>query len=490
MYMFGDGFDSYAVPADALAGYWDSGSGFTALTTGRFTGSRACGLTSFQGGQLVKSSGNNDSVHHLVFGFYQNASLGNTSVSACFQLNDGASAQCFVAFDGNGRMFLASGAMTTTPTILVQWPTAVTAGNIWIAYEIEVVIHNTAGSITVRRNGNNVNDFQAINLNTRAGSTNNYANRLTIGMPGNPGANFQQIDDLLWRSDPTAVPWVGDIRCYTRMPVSDVSKQFAASPPTVSVNVAVLSTQAAQAAGALIAAPFTVSHTGTIGSATFAVPSAATGHVKAAIYDSTRNVLLATSSETTNPVAGINTVTFTPPLSVTAGQTYWLAFDQDATITFNVQTLNNLYSATVAYASFPPSTLTANALASANMKVSTVTVTATLNCEYVNEAQQDGTATYVYDSNVGDVDFYGFGTAPIPAAILVTTRGFVEKSDAGTRGAAVQLRSGSTTVQSTPTALGTGFQWLWRSDINDPNTGAAWTGPALNAIQAGPIVTS
>jgi hypothetical protein len=156
----------------------------------------------------------------------------------------------------------------------------------------------------------------------------------------------QQIDDLLWRSDIASVPWVGDVRCYTRMPASDATAIFSR-----------------------------------LGGAT--------------------------------------------------------------------------------------------------------------NFSQVSEAHQDGAASYVFSANVNDADFYGIAsiaTTPV-SVVAVTTRGFVEKSDAGTRNGAVQLKSGATTVQSTSTALGTSFGWLWRTDTTDPATGAAWTATGVNNVTVGPIVT-
>ena len=41
--------------------------------------------------------------------------------------------------------------------------------------------------------------------------------------------NAQHFDDLYWRSDASSVPWMGDIRCYTRMPASDAAVQFSRS---------------------------------------------------------------------------------------------------------------------------------------------------------------------------------------------------------------------------------------------------------------------
>jgi hypothetical protein len=69
----------------------------------------------------------------------------------------------------------------------------------------------------------------------------------------------------------------------------------------------------------------------------------------------------------------------------------------------------------------------------------------------VAEAQQDALSSYVYDSVAGHADFYGLaGIGSTPATVhAVTTRGFMQKSDAGGRTAAVQVRSGYSSTLST-----------------------------------------
>jgi hypothetical protein len=110
----------------------------------------------------------------------------------------------------------------------------------------------------------------------------------------------------------------------------------------------------------------------------------------------------------------------------------------------------------------------------------------------VNEAQQDGTTSYVYDSTAGDVDFYAIASlSPAPASVVaVTTRGFIEKSDAGTRTGSLQIKSGGTTVATPTVTLSTNFGWAWRTDTTDPNTGSAWTAGAVSAVNIGPKMVS
>jgi hypothetical protein len=109
----------------------------------------------------------------------------------------------------------------------------------------------------------------------------------------------------------------------------------------------------------------------------------------------------------------------------------------------------------------------------------------------VSEPQQDATTSYVYDSVVGHSDLYGIAAiASTPlTTFAVVTRAYAIKSDAGTRTMAVQLKSGASTVAS-PTVVLTpsNWQWAWRHDTTDPQTGSAWTVAAVNTALIGPTV--
>jgi hypothetical protein len=115
-----------------------------------------------------------------------------------------------------------------------------------------------------------------------------------------------------------------------------------------------------------------------------------------------------------------------------------------------------------------------------------------LNAGLVNEAQQDSATTYVYSSNVGDTDLYNIAAiAATPAStIAVTTRAFVQKSDAGSRSGKVVLKSGSTTVDTGSAPLSTTWAQMWRTDTVDPATGTAWTAVGVNAAQIGVTISS
>jgi len=491
-YTFGDGFDLYVATADAVAGYWDSGTTTNStIVAGRFAGGQAWSTGSNNSIiALTKSSGANDAVHHFVLAFRQSAALTGTSLGCNLQLLDGTTAQCSIVFRSDGAVLLTSG--TPAGAVLATYTGAVSAQNTWFAFEFEVIISPTAGRFRARKNGNASDDFDSgATLNTRPGA-NTYANKLQFSSGPTQlsiGANQQVIDDLLWRSDAASVPWVGDIRCYTRMPASDVSAQFARVPSPAGVSqTTAQTTTTSKVANAGMMSAFVATFSGTIAAGQVSLLTGGTGNMKAAIYDATRTTVLATSNAVVNPVNGSNAITFGTLLTVTKGVTYHLAVDQDTTLVYNV-TGANQFTFTTTYASFPAASPSTSVGAG---PVFTLNITPTVSAEYVNETLQDAATTYVYDSVVGHSDLYTIAAlAATPASVVaVTTRGYVQKSDAGTRNGAVQLKSGATTVQSTSTALSTSWQWLWRTDATDPATGAAWTPTAVNNVTVGPVVTA
>lgn len=494
MQMFGDGFDLYAAPTDASAGYWDTSNvGFALVSPGRFVGSRALSLTnaSSTNAALVKSSGSNDAVHHIVFAMQQTAALSGTSIYSWFTLGDGATAQCTVCLRGDGAMLLTSG--NAAGATLATYSGAIGAINTWYAFEVEVVINNTTGSFTVRKNGNTSNDFTLGSLNTRGGTTNNYASRFSIGASVGAG---HQVDDVLWRSDAASVPWVGDVRCFTRMPASDASVAWSRSGSVVPYTPYTAANTLSWNSATSYFTPFTAPCSGAIGSLTFNETVASTANFKCSIYASAGGVpttVLGSATVVSAPPIGTTMFTFGTPVSVTQNTQYWIGWHPDTTSgtgsAFPTGTVGFTTTA-ITYAAFPVANPTS--LVAAAVVTPVVNITATTNSAFVADFQQDGANSYVYSSTVGQSDLYGIASiGSTPSSIVgVTTRGYCQKSDAGTRNVAVQLQSGATNVQSASTALNTTFAWVSRVDLVDPATGSAWTATGVNNATIGAIVTA
>jgi len=481
---WGDSFDLYTAATDLATGYWDALAGAPSFVAGRF-GGQAFSMNSSSVG-VNKSSGQNDAVHHIVVAFKSTAAISGTSNGCLLQLLDGTSPQCTIVFRSDGAILLQTG--TLGGTTVATYTGAVTAANVWYAFEFEITVHNSAGTFAVRKNGSTSNDFSATSLNTRGGTANAYANKLAVGM--GTILSTHVVDDLFWQSSAATGTWLGDIRCYTRYPASDSSVQFS-RPSPVAITSAIASTLSDVANDARFIA-FTATFTGTIGTAILYANAGATANVKTTIYDNTAaNVAglpLGSANVLVNPVAGANTVTWASPVAVTAGTTYWLATDVDATVVWVTGNSANGSKATITYASFPTNNPTINA-SNASLRY-IINITPSFNYQFVNETTQDTTTSYVYDSTAGHADFYGLATATsTPSTVVaVTTRGYMSKSDAGTRSAAVQMKSGATTVASTTLGLGSDFGWFWRTDTVDPNTSATWTASAVNSITVGPTV--
>jgi hypothetical protein len=100
------------------------------------------------------------------------------------------------------------------------------------------------------------------------------------------------------------------------------------------------------------------------------------------------------------------------------------------------------------------------------------------------------TSDWVASATTGHQDFYGFANLPyVPAAIhAVQTSMFAAKDDAATRTVRANLESGATVANGSD--FGLSATYLQKTDIYevDPNTSAAWTASAVDALLAGPEV--
>lgn len=117
--------------------------------------------------------------------------------------------------------------------------------------------------------------------------------------------------------------------------------------------------------------------------------------------------------------------------------------------------------------------------------------TGSTNYTLVDDTTANGDTDYVQGSTVGTVDTYGLGDlSSTPSSILaVQLTSFAMKTDAASRSIALQAKSGATTSDGPNFALAASYGKQERILETDPNTGAAWTATAVNALQAGPKVT-
>jgi len=94
-----------------------------------------------------------------------------------------------------------------------------------------------------------------------------------------------------------------------------------------------------------------------------------------------------------------------------------------------------------------------------------------------------------YNSSATDnqYDTYQMGDLVTASGTVfgVVAHAYAAKSDAGTKGGAIVIRSGGTDYEQTDNALGTGYQYYDEILEVNPNTGVAWTVTNVNSVEAG-----
>jgi len=497
-----DSFDYYGAIADLARSVWDSftnigGSSLTLNTaTTRFgTGQSLRCPSSSAGVIMTKAFGANEGTVFVALARYRSNALSGTAAETYLELRDGATAQCTVVFQSNGDLVLKSG--TSGGTVLATYSAAF-AQDVWTQFQIRVVISNTAGSMTVRKNGQTSDSYaSATNLNTRGGTANNYATAIALGNGAAVTSTPWFLEDLLIYSGSGAAPndWVGDVRAVCLPPVADTAqKQMVPSPAgTTTVGGPAFSTRAF-AANTIYWGSLTPARSGAVTKATIVAAAGLTGHARIALYapDATGlpGALIAVSAEVTNPVAAGSDFTFSAGTNLVAGRAYFAALLLDAAWTANTINLSANYTLARTYsAGFPdPAGVTTFAAAQPPALIFTVAG----NIVTVSEVLANGDTDFVAGSNVNDADLYDVADLPLtPTTILgVVTKVYLKKSDAGARSGQLLVKSGATQVAGTDTVLGTTYTYLARVDTVDPNTGAAWSAGAINAVQIGQKVTA
>jgi hypothetical protein len=495
-WFFADSFDAYDTIQQISNNYWDTYSQPSAWCTfvaGRFAGSQALQSAAILGFWLTKNSGSNDSIHHITCAYMQTALLSGATLGGYLTLGDGNTAQCTIVFRSDGAILLTSGG--PTGTVLATYPGAVNFRNEWFLYEFEVVINNTSGSFSVRKGATPVNSFSATGLNTCGGTANNYASQLVLGQ--NAQISNWLIDDLIWRSDPVSVAWLGDIRCYSRRPATDVSIQYSRVSPVTKIMGSPFATTGMTPPNAIYVG-FLAKYDGTISGAALSMSAGYTGNMKCALFAGTAagptTVLAQATAPINNPVSGYNNFTFSPAVAVSKDTQLWVGFCSDSATGSVIDSSSVIFGVTgrsspTAYAAFP---LASVGVASGSVPVASVVYTPSSNATVVGPAQYSN-AIYVNDGTVSASDTYrisGLAVEP-PSVVAVITRGIMARSDTlNPRSGTLNVTSGTTTVQTPTETLSTSMLWTWRADLTDPNTGAPWTPSAVDNLQVGPVVVS
>ena len=493
--IFIDGMDKYGglnnnspiINALLAAGEWTSAVGSANLIA---AGLSATGfaLTAGNSGSFIKTLPANYA--RLIGGFrFSGTLVGQSSVL----FRDGATSQCTLSLETTGAINLRTG--SNTGTILQSGGTVSASSIHYVEFDITF---GAAASYQVWLDG--VSLFNGTG-NTRGGATNNYANTIVVGQAA-VGA-FTIDDFYLFDATGTVnnAVLLNSPRIETTFPTSDSAIQFAFGSGILGSSVARSASLTGIAVNRLTLRRFVPAVNCTINSIG-GLPQSTVGgaNLRGVIYADSAGVagaLMSSGTTITGAVAGTAiTLPLTTPQNLTAGTPYWIGLMNDTQFTSWANSDNNnlSYAANVTFTSGAPGT--APALANSVSYVIWGNLTGIAANNWVQSAQQpsSGQYSYVYDANVNDEDLYNFASlTTTPASIhAVAVKGYVAKSDSGTRTVSLRLKSGSTDSGGSliGQAPGTTFGWLRSHFETDPATGVAWTLPALNAATSGVKIDS
>jgi hypothetical protein len=507
-WIVGDGFDCYAAPADWLrSGIWDS----TPATIGIGVPSNPIpprwspGQCAVIGANIygIKNIGSNESTLFGLCAYYRDTALSGTVAEGYLQYLDAGTIQCTVVFESSGNIVLKRGSYNGT---VVATYTGAFPADMWTHFQTRVVLHATAGTFTVRKNGSLTDSFTATGLNTIS-TANAYANTVQFGN----ASGTRRFDDVCFYSGSGGAPntWVGDVRAMLLTASQDTAqKNFAASAvtiqqgdntlltlttPTGTLRLGGIQSTSLGGPGALFPA-----RSGSITSVVVANQAAITGHCQVALYNADGpggqpGTLVAASNVLTNPASGAITFTFPGTPFISAWKGYYFGFLSD--VSWNVAsigTTNSNWTTPVTYASGFPATLPVVLTADTANRGPQAFVNLSGNVVSVSEAQENSDTDYIQSSTPGDMDLYQMATLPAQTSVVlaVVSRVWLKKTDAGARQGQMLVKSGATTVTSPDSVLSTTYGYVVHVDPVDPNTGAPWTVAAVNALQVGVKVTS
>lgn len=485
--LWSDGFDPYGTPTEGQTRYASASiAGLYAGSTTAFGSGQTIGLTNTPTGlqATYETHSNEVTVYGSVRVIYPTSSNGSI---LSLSLQDAGTDQVTLQWLDNTTMQVRSGGISGT--ILGSISSAFTL-NVWDSWQFKVVINNTNGSVEVRKNGSNVASLNLTNVNTRGGTANNYSNGFRVG------SSLSQwlLDDFYLNSDNGTAPtsWPGDVRIIYVPVASAVQQQLYTNQSVVTVTPFGSSSTTPTPAGTARYTSFVPTFTGTVGTATIVMGASGTGHMKAAIYTNTLGTPVATSTEVTNPPSGNVNFTFASPPTVSKGQTYYLAVDQDFTANYTITAGGpGRGTSTTAYASFP---VASPALTQTSGLYCTLAIATTDNGNFVSDLIGDSDGTTVYSAVASQGDIYtvaGLGAANPASIIGVRVMAEWRKSDAGPRGGSLGVNANGSgdVVQVNNVSPSVNYTYATKYMPTDP-TGAAWTVANVNNMQISLKVSS
>lgn len=477
---------------------WSGNSRNASIITGLAGSGAALLLTGASTGAVFARRTMPNSYTRFIFGFAFMSNLGtNTGVNFW----DAITSQCCVYVDSSGRINFARGFLNGGATVLYTSAALIVSG-VRHYLEVDVTINNATGAFKIWLDGNLLTNTTGVNNRV---SSNNFVNGFDLACGNNDGASMA-YDDMYWRDNTggTATPF-GDVSIIGRKVTADSAVQF--TPTAVPVGpyyIQQTSVNQTDAPGVDLAlVPVTPETNCTLQSVgILPASSSITAKFRGVVYSDASgapSLLLSSGTEVvgcsaTTPL----TLPLVTPVSLTAGIQYWVGYITDTSLAL---WRSNTFEATGqkkanTYASGPP----AGPLSGMTTGQNPWCIWGTGNAAPTNFQSADNTPPvvgslpvmigYNESSTVGNQDLFEVLDLPSPAPSViysVKVSVMAQKSAPGPRTMDVRVKSGTT--ESSGTASGfspsTTPQWYaTRYDV-DPDTGAAWTPAAINAMKAG-----
>ncbi len=518
--IFIEGFDTYSGTSDLAMNGWAVPSSPYNAVPGRF------GVP----GRAMPAVGITKNLPNNYTTFYMG-----------FAVNGGFTVMFFNV--GNYQFYVKSNASSiqvyrnnapNSDVLIGQSLTNVVPSSGWFFVEIGATIDATAGSVTVRINGNAVLSVTSADTQGIAGSANNIVSGIEF-------MGSSDIDDLYFcdgTTGPGSYPcntFLGDKRVRTIFPSSNISTQFTPVASvaagqgatgkggnyyTLGANQLILSCDVANPLANLpetgsygIDSPLSgiaprMAQDATITSillyAQTNYPAMKIRPVIASIDPAalTPSQILYVGDERIGLSAGQNTLTFNNvTASVYKDTDYALGFITDTSFAFDYfndysSLASSAQTYSIAYVS-PPSTPGATLPPPASSVSSSIypdigfTYTVN-NYAAVSEDGVDQDQTYNVSGTVGAIDLYGTNAGlPSGATVYgVQVCGVYRKDDAGSRSVANLIKSGATQTAGATKSIGTSYQYYSDLFATNPATGASWAVSDVNALEIGCEVVS
>ena len=490
--LFMDGFDGYATNADFVLGRWHDNTNMVISPTTRFgVGQSAQGNTGSS--RLRRDFGVSLTTVIVGMAYRFSSPTASAGYSIGFLDSAGAAQLTFIQNTGTGLLEARRG---TNAGPLIGTSSSWIVSNVWHFLEFKVTFNDTTGSILIRLDGVPILDLS--NIDTVATGLANarafYVN----------GATSQQmfVDDF-YICDTTGArnnDFLGDVRIETLRPSGDTTqKDFLCNAAGSLLMIGSSNAVNQPTVNYLHFRRFTIADNEGVLQSMALTPliTNPTLRLRAALYTDTDAsdlcLRLDQSSEVVGITAGIPIVfTFSGGVTLRRGIIYLAALQVDASTSNGFSYLNNggLVLSGQPYANgFPPGPLTV--FSTGHGFAWTISYIKS-NYGSVTDVTQDGDASYVSSATPGAKDRYVLEDIAQPPDSIKAVQlvGMWRKGDAGARSAQLVVQSSATEVLGAATPLPSNYVYQTHLMEVDPATGAEWTTPGVNALEAGVRVAS